>query len=59
MHTFFGGVGNVIKYANKVNYKVRKLEDLCNVILPHFTKFPQRADFELFKQGVLYIKDKK
>jgi len=38
------------------------LEDVCNVIIPHFTNFPlltqKRADFELFKQGVLYIKDK-
>lgn len=35
---------------------------MCNVIIPHFTNFPlltqKRADFELFKQGVLYIKDK-
>ena len=50
------------KYEKSINYKVRKFEDVCNVIIPHFTSFPlltqKRADLELFKQGVLYIKDK-
>jgi hypothetical protein len=58
----FFGVGVINKYLNTVNYKVRKFEDICNVIIPHFSNFPlltqKRADFELFKQGVLYLKDR-
>lgn len=58
----FFGVGVINKYMNTVNYKVRKFEDICNIIIPHFSNFPlltqKRADFELFKQGVLYLKDR-
>ena len=58
----FFGVGNINSYKDTVNYKIRKLEDICDVIIPHFSNFPlltqKRADFEIFKKGVFYYKNK-
>ena len=39
----FFGVGNINKKEESVKYQVRKLEDLYNVIIPHFTNFPLRT----------------
>lgn len=52
--SYFGGVGNNLKQGkNSVQYRVASLQDLTNVIIPHFDKYPlitqKRADFELFK----------
>ena len=54
----FFGVG--IIYDNENNntavYVVRSLQDITNIIIPHFDKYPlitqKRADYLLFKQGV-------
>lgn len=58
----FFGVGKINSYKDTVNYKVRKLKDICDVIIPHFTNSPlltqKRANFELFKEGVFIIKIK-
>jgi len=53
----FGGVGNVSKQGkDSVQYRVASIQDLINVIIPHFEKYPlisnKRADFELFKLAV-------
>ena len=47
------GIGNINKERrNTVQYKVTTLQDLTNVIIPHFNKFPlitkKLANFELF-----------
>jgi hypothetical protein len=56
----FFGVGSV-KFSSRatgevVSYKVRKFEDLCNIIIPHFENYSlitqKRADFLLFKKAV-------
>lgn len=48
---------------NACQYRVTSLKDLIDVIIPHFTNYPlmsqKRADFELFKQAVYLLKDKK
>ena len=57
------GVGNIFdnntinnktkEPKNSILYSVSSLQDLKNVIIPHFVKYPlitqKRADFELFK----------
>lgn len=59
----FLGVGNiVISKKGSVNYSVRNLDDLINVIIPYFNKYnlitQKQVDFELFKQIIYLIKDK-
>jgi len=51
------GVGKIYKQGkNNLQYRVISLEDLTNVIIPHFENIhlitQKRADFELFKQVV-------
>lgn len=51
---FFGvGVITISKEGGFAIYSVRSVEELENVIIPHFIKYPlitkKRADFELFK----------
>jgi len=52
---FFNGIG-VITLNNNRNsavFRVLKLKDITNIIIPHFMQYPllsqKRADFELFK----------
>lgn len=49
----FFGVGKIYESKEKILYQVRSVQDLINVIIPHFNKYPlisqKRADFELFK----------
>jgi hypothetical protein len=52
-----GGVGTIATYKNgNVVYSVQSIQDLTNVIIPHFDKYPllskKRADFILFKRIV-------
>ena len=60
---FFGGVGYITKSGTMVNYQVWKLEDLVNVIGPHFQAYPLQSeksiDFSLWEQCLGLIKDKK
>ena len=61
---YFNGIGNFNKeWINSVQYQVTTLQDLTNVIIPHFNKFPlitkkKLANFELFKITIEIINDK-
>lgn len=50
---FFKGVGFFTQgiKANTINYSVTKLNDLINIIIPHFYNYPlqsaKKLDFEL------------
>lgn len=53
--SYFGGVGNIWKQGNdSVLYNVTSLQDLTNVIIPHFDKYSlitqKKGDFILFKE---------
>jgi hypothetical protein len=52
----FFGVGEIYKRKDGfLCYEVTSLQDIINVIIPHFTKYSllskKRVDFELFKQA--------
>jgi hypothetical protein len=57
----FFGVGR-ITVGNSANYRVERISDLVNYIIPHLEKYPligkKKADYELFKRIVLIMKDK-
>lgn len=50
---FFNGMGKITSFYNDTLFRVTKLKDLTEVIIPHFDKYPlltkKRADFLLFK----------
>ena len=55
--------GNISKQGkNSIQYRVSSLQDLINVVIPHFEKYPlitkKKADFILFKKAVDLIKCK-
>lgn len=60
----FGGIGNIIinQKNDSVIYSVTKLEDLINIVIPHFEKYPlltqKAADFILLKKIVKLVKNK-
>ena len=47
---------------NEVSFRVTSLEDLTNILIPHFSKYPlltkKAADFKLFLQVTELIKNK-
>jgi hypothetical protein len=47
---------------NEVSFRVNSLEDLTNIIIPHFSKYSllsqKAADFYLFKQIIELMKNK-
>ena len=51
--SFFGDIGNIYTKNNVAYYRVSKLNDITNIILPHFDNFPlitqKQSDFLLFK----------
>ena len=58
---FFGGIGQVSKERNGCcDFTVRSLDQIINVILPHFDKYPLKtqklADYLLFKEVVIMMK---
>jgi hypothetical protein len=58
------GVGKIYPQGkNAYQYRVTSIKDLINVLVPHFIKYPllsqKRADFDLFRQIVNLINDKK
>ena len=60
----FFGVGNISNNKDgSSTYSVTSVKDLINVIIPHFNEYSlitqKKADFELFKQVVYMMKDKK
>lgn len=58
------GVGNIYFKSsdNTYRWKVSNINDIFNVIIPHFIKYPlvtqKRADFELFTRIVEILKNK-
>ena len=48
---------------NGVQYRVTSLQDLINIVIPHFEKYSlitqKKADFILFKKVVNFIENKK
>ena len=60
----FFGCGIIIKNdgQNEVSFRVNSLQDLTNIIIPHFSNYPlytqKAADFMLFKQVVELMQNK-
>ena len=60
---YFGGLGDIYKQGkDSVRYRVSSLQDLINVIIPHFDKYPlntqKKADFILWKKVIELMKNK-
>ena len=59
---FFNNIGSIGKSGDMVYYSVSKIDDLINIIIPHFSNYPlitqKAADFLLFKKVVYLIKNK-
>lgn len=61
---FFGGIGYVSKPNNRnmVEFRVSTLNDIINVIIPHFDNYPlitqKSFDYNLFKQIALLMLNK-
>lgn len=63
IQTYFGGIGTIYTGCKDcVVFRVRSLEQIINVILPHFDKYSlvtqKKADYILFKEIVLLMKEK-
>ena len=64
IQSFFNGVGIINKESNRnmVNYRVTKIDDIVNVIIPHFDKYPLQSaksiDYLLWKKCVFLIASK-
>lgn len=60
----FFGCGIIVKNdpQSEISYRVNSLQDLTNIIIPHFLKYPllaqKAADFYLFKQVTELMKNK-
>lgn len=60
----FGGVGkiHIRKDGSGVHYIISSVKDLINQVIPHFDNYPliskKKADYELFKEIVLLMKNK-
>ena len=60
----FFGCGIIIKNdaQNEVSFRVNSLQDLTNIIIPHFSNYPlltkKAADFKLFKQVIELMQNK-
>jgi hypothetical protein len=60
---FFGkDIGKVIIFKDTCTYRVDKLKDIFEVIIPHFDKYPlatqKLADYMLFKEIASLMKNK-
>ena len=57
--SFFNEVGNIYTKNNVVSYQVRSLNELLQIIIPHYEKYPlitqKQSDFLLFKDIVKLI----
>jgi len=64
IQSFYKGVGTLTASKNNslVKFVVRNFDDIYNIIIPHFDKYPllskKKADFLLFKEIALLMKDK-
>lgn len=61
---FFGGIGYISKPNNRamVEFRVSTLNDIINIIIPHFDNYPlitkKSSDYFLFKQIALLMLNK-
>jgi len=57
--SFFNNAGNIYENKNIIKYQVRSVNELTNVIIPHFDKYPlitqKQGDFIIFKNIVELI----
>lgn len=62
IQAFFGGIGSITFSGKTVSFNVTKLDDIINVIIPHFIKYPLQSaksiDFQLWKKCAILIKNK-
>lgn len=64
IQSFFNGVGTLTpsKNSSLVKFVVRNFDDIYNIIIPHYNKYPlltqKQADFLLFKKIALLMNDK-
>lgn len=60
--SFFSEIGDVSYSKNVAIYRVQKLHDIINIIIPHFNKYllitQKQSDFILFKDIVYLINNK-
>jgi hypothetical protein len=61
---YFGcGIVRPNRKDNTYKYEVRSLQDLKNIIIPHFKKYPlqttKRIDFEIFSQVIQIMEEGK
>jgi hypothetical protein len=60
--SFFDGIGNIHYSKNVCVYRVNKLQDIINLIIPHFDKYSlitqKQSDFLLFKEIVYLMLNK-
>lgn len=63
IQSYFNGAGNIGEDSKGIcNYTVYSLEEICNIIIPHFDKYPlishKLSDYLLFKKVVIIMKNK-
>jgi hypothetical protein len=59
---FFNNKGFMTKYRNSIKYRISKLDEIIDIIIPHFEKYPlisqKFADFFLFKDIIKLMSNK-
>ena len=63
IRVYFKNAGNITIFGNdKISYRVNDLEQIINIIIPHFQKYPlitkKRGDFELFSSAIGLMRNK-
>lgn len=63
IQSYFDGAGNIGEdYKDTCNYTVYSLEEICNIFIPHFNKYPlisqKLSDYLLFRKVVMIMKNK-
>jgi hypothetical protein len=60
--SFFNEKGSITYSNNVAIFRIQKLKDIINIVIPHFNKYPlitqKQSDFLLFKDIVYLIFDK-
>lgn len=61
-HFFGDNIGKIVKFKDTCTFRVDKLIDILDTIIPHFDKYPlvthKLADYILFKEIVCLMKNK-
>ena len=64
IQSFFGAIGNINITSNRqeANFTVSRLDDIVNIIIPHFKSYPlqsaKKVDFQLWAQCVELMQKK-